>query len=160
VTHNFLLESFEDARNLVGRCRHSEVFRRYVVTQAYVVVPALAVIFLSGVACALATVAFFAGTRALLALFGLLFAPFVLLGSLSVQLYLFVSWLEGRALKRAYGGAAKPTRIPLLPWTLAAAFVAAPLLMLAVVAWPVALSLVVAAGAALALFARFERPRA
>jgi hypothetical protein len=160
MTHNFLLDTYEDARNLVGRCLHSEVFHRYLLTQAYVVAPALLVILLSSVACALATVVFFAGTRALVALLGLVFAPFVLLGSLSVQLYFFVSWLEERALRRAYGGHARPARIPPLPWALAATFVAAPLLMLAIVAWPVALSLVIAAGAALALCARFDRPRA
>jgi len=160
MTHNFLLDTYEDARNLLGRCLHSEVLRRYLLTQAYVVAPALLVILAASVACALATVVFFAGTRAVVALFGLVFAPFVLLGSLSVQLYLFVSWLEGRALRRAYGGHARPAQIPPLPWALAAAFVVAPLLMLAVVAWPVALSLVVAAGAALALCVRFERPRA
>src|SRR5262249_47382227 len=126
----------------------------------YVVVPALLVILIGSVACAWGTVVFFASTRSVLALFGLIVAPFVLLGSALVQLYFFVSWLEGRALKRALGHAPKPARIPPLSWGLAAAFVAVPLLMLTVVSWPVALSLVVVAGAALALCARFDRPPA
>src|SRR5262245_31431522 len=158
MTHNFLLESFEDARNLIGRCVHSEVFRRYLKTHAFVVAPALLVILISSVAFAGATVVFFAGPRALLAFLGLLLTPLVLLGSLAVQLYLFTSWLEALALQRAFGHA-KPLRIPPLALTLAAAFVAVPLLLLAAVAWPVALSLLIAAGAALWVCVRFDRPR-
>jgi hypothetical protein len=68
----------------------------------------------------------------------MLFAPFVLLGSLFVQVYVFGSWLEGRALDRALHR--RPPvkqldlgRMPSVPWVLAAFFLFAPLAMLVAV---------------------------
>ena len=98
-----LLGTLNDAFALAQRYREAEGFRRYVRDRLQLVVPALALILLTGFACAMAAVLLFIGPRPLAALAGLLLAPVLLAGSLFVQLYVFFAWLEERALARSLG---------------------------------------------------------
>jgi len=125
-------------------------------------------------ACTAATVVFVAGTRPLILLLALLLAPFVFLGSLCVQGYVFISWLEGRALARAYPHS--PRHIPgalaawlarklkadlgappPVPWIPALILLVAPFALLVFVSPRMALSLVALTSALPVLYARFDR---
>ncbi|MGH8725373.1 MAG: hypothetical protein ACREU1_10995, partial [Burkholderiales bacterium] len=116
---------------------------------------------------------FIGGARPVLVLFGILLMPFVLIGSLFVQSYVFASWLEGRAWAKALPHRAAPAQnrlslwlksrlradigsAPPVPWALAAVFVLLPLVMLALLSVKVALALIVLHVAAPILFARFD----
>jgi hypothetical protein len=150
-----LEKTFTDARKLLARLQENEAFRQYLRRRLQLVIPPLVLFLLISIACAAATVIFLADRHRLLALPGLLLAPFVLAGSLFVQLYLFLSWLENRAVARALGLASgKP---PPVPWGLAAIFLALPLAFLVAVAGKPGLVLLVLAVLAPIAYARFDR---
>lgn len=167
-------KTFDEARNLYERYQKGDAFRLYVVRQMRFVIPAVVVFLLVSIACAAATIVFIAGSRSWLMLPALIAAPFILLGSLFVQIYMFFSWLELLALARALGHAAKPAagalpawlskipvvnsgNIPPVPWVLAAIFLFAPLVILVIVAWKVALPLMLLAAVAPVLCWRLDR---
>jgi hypothetical protein len=118
-------------------------------------------------------VVFLAGTRFWLGLPALLLSPFVLVGSFGVQLYVFFSWLEGRALALALGRR-KPAQgraaawlsknlradlgaAPPVPWLLAAIFLLAPLVALTLVSAKAAAGLIALHLAAPVFYARYDR---
>ncbi len=144
-------KTFEEALNLYERFQKGDMFKNYVVERKRLVIPAVLGFLLLSIACTGATIVFIAGARSLLMLPALIAAPFILLGSLFVQCYVFFSWLENRAL--AHGHAA----LPPVPWILAAIFLFAPLVILARVAWPAALALVVLAAVAPVLCWHLDR---
>ena len=167
-------ETLSEARNLAHRFQEGEAFRLYVLRRRWLVIPVGLVILLVGLACAAATVLFLAGGGSWLALPAFLLAPFILIGSLFVQLYVFFSWLESRALAQAFRRRAKPAQgafarwlakktgadlgtLPPVPWILAAVVLAAPLAMLALVAPMAALLLIPLALATPILYAVFDR---
>jgi len=143
------LETLVEGRNLAGRLQGSDVFRHYVTRRMRLVAPAILFFLATSVACTAASIVFVAGARSsFLVLIALLLAPIVLVGSLFTELYLFFSWLEGRALARAYHRAAPAGlirawlarklnadlgAIPRIPWGFAALFLVLPLVLLAVV---------------------------
>src|SRR5258706_249167 len=99
----FFLETLTEGRNLAGRLQGSDVFRHYVTRRMQLVAPAVLLFLATSVACTAASIVFVAGARSsFLVLLALLCAPVVLVGSLFVELYVFFSWLEGRALALAY----------------------------------------------------------
>ncbi len=169
------IETFNEARNLVGRLQGSDAFRHYVASRMQLVIPALVLFLVISLTCTAASVVFVAGARSsILALLALLFAPIVLIGSLLVQLYVFFAWLEGRALARALPHSPKPAHGPLsgwlvrklnidlgaappVPWGLAAIFVAAPLAVLTWVSAKFGLPLIALAILLPVLYARFDR---
>src|SRR5258706_16400705 len=105
----FFLETLTEGRNLAGRLQGSDVFRHYVTRRMQLVAPAVLLFLATSVACTAASIVFVAGARSsFLVLLALLCAPVVLVGSLFVELYVFFSWLEGRALARAYHRSAPP----------------------------------------------------
>jgi len=118
----------QDAISLAQRFEESEPFRRYVIQRMWLVAPAALIAAIASLACAFGTVLFIGGTRPLFVLLGLVVAPFVLIGSFFVLGYVFLSWLENRALARALR---HPVGMPPVPWVLAAIFLALPLAMLA-----------------------------
>jgi hypothetical protein len=169
-----LLGTLNEALALAHRYREGESFRRYVRRRLRLVIPALALILLTGFACAMAAIMLFVGARPLPALLGLLLAPVVLVGSLFVQLYVFFAWLEERALALSLGHHTGPApgrfaawtehklgadlgRMPPVPWVLAAIFVFAPIVILTQLAPKTAALLIVLLVLAPILYARFDR---
>ncbi|TMI03006.1 MAG: hypothetical protein E6H43_05095 [Betaproteobacteria bacterium] len=102
-------ETLSEARNLLHRFQEGEAFKLYVLRRIWRVIPVGLVIVLVSLACAAATVLFFAAGGSWLALPAFLLAPFILIGSLFVQLYVFFSWLESRGRLRG-GWRKKPAR--------------------------------------------------
>lgn len=118
-----------EAPNLFWRYRQGDAFRRYVRKRTGLVVPAVAVFVVISIATTTGSVVYFGGTNGLIVLLGLILAPFFMLGSLSVQLFVFFSWLERRALDGITGRHRARTRRELLasvPWVFAAVFLALP----------------------------------
>lgn len=158
-----LAKTFADARDLAARFQNSLGFQEYLRLRMILLVPAGFVYLLISVACAAAIVIFLAERHSLLALPGLILAPVILVGSLFVQAYVFFSWLEDRALARALGRRGfvrwgiDMGKVPPVPWVMAAVFVLVPLGILAALAMPAALVLVVLGFAVPVLFARLDR---
>lgn len=170
------LRLLNEALGLAARFRDVEGLQRYLAKRRPLVLAASAAMLVSGLACAAGVFMFLAESSAWLALPALILAPFVALGSLFVQFYVFFSWLEGRALARALGHRAGPPpgalgawlarklRVdlgspPPVPWPAAAILVVLPLAMLAVVAPLLAAALLVAAVATPLLYARLDPTR-
>lgn len=155
-----LEKTWNEARSLVARFQEATGFRQYVASRMVFVVPAGVLFLLIGIACASGTVIFLADLHSLLALPGLLLAPFVLIGSLFVQFYVFFAWLEGRALERALRRRKKAPfdfgELPSVPWAFAAIFLLVPLATLATVSATAALVLVGLVVLTLVLIARFD----
>jgi hypothetical protein len=156
-----LEKTLKDAWKLAARFRQAEGFREYVRRRAAFVVPAVALFVLISIACAAAMVIFLAERHAMLALPGMVLAPFVLVGSFFVEAFVFFSWLEGRALAQALGRRGKKTfdfgQFPRVPWVLAALFLVLPLLVLGAVSATAALVLILLAVLITVAIARFDR---
>ena len=155
-------KQISDALGLLARCRESDAFRAYLQERQALVLGAGVVMLLVALACATGVATFLAGLRTWLTLPALLLGSLVLAASGAVQLYVFFSWLEARALAHAlhkplytqYGIAIGP--MPEVPWPLVAAVILVPLLLLAISA-PVAAILIALLGAATPIaFAHFE----
>ena len=156
---HLLLGVLEDGVDLANRVQGNRPFRTYLEQRAWLVAPAAVLIVIASLACALGLVLFVGGTRPLLVLLSLVLAPFVLAASLLVQAYVFVSWLETRALAQALGHR-RPRRrhLPVVQWLLVALFVVAPLAMLCSVAPTIGFMLVALLVAAPFAYARLDRP--
>jgi hypothetical protein len=156
-----LERTLKDAWKLAARFQHAQGFREYVRRRAALVVPAVALFALISIACAAATVILLAERHAMLALPGMLLAPFVLAGSLFVQAFVFFSWLEGRALAQALGRRGNKAfdfgQLPRVPWLLAGIFLVLPLIVLAAVSATAALVLILLAVGITVAIARFDR---
>lgn len=168
-----MTDPLKDALNLAHRFQQGELFRQYVVQRMWLVIPAAALMLATSLALAFGIVMYVGGTRPLTVLFSLLLAPFVLIGSLFVQAYLFLSWLEGRGLAKSLGRRTKARgraaawiykhldadlgTMPPVPWLLAGIFIALPLAIL-VLAWPkLAIAVIVLQVLAPIAFARLDR---
>lgn len=169
-----LTEPLKDAMNLAQRFQQGELFRKYVVERMWLVVPAAALMLATSLALAFGIVVYVGGTRPLTVLLSLLIAPLVLVGSLFVQAYLFLSWLEGRALARSLGRRARKARgraaawiegrldvdlgsLPPVPWLLAAIFLGLPLAILVLAAPKLAFAVIVLQLLAPLAYARLDR---
>jgi hypothetical protein len=156
---HLLLGVLEDGVDLANRVQANRPFRSYLEERAWLVVPAAVLILVASLACALGLILFVGGTRPLLVLFSLVLAPFVLAGSALVQAYVFVSWLETRALAQALGHRLPRRRnLPIVQSLLAALFVATPLAMLSSVVPTIGVTIVVLLIAAPFAYARLDRP--
>jgi hypothetical protein len=82
--------------------------------------------------------------------------PVVLLGSLFVQAYVLLCWLEGRALAKAYPRRMRRPPLPAVPWLLAALMLGAPLLFFVLLAPHFALPLIGLLIAAPLVYARLD----
>lgn len=168
-----LTSVLSDALNLAYRLKEGAVFRNYLAKRLGLVM-ALAVLALAtSIACTAATVLYIGGTRSLLLLLALFLIPVVLLGSLFVQTYVLLSWLEGRALAKAYPRRARrPTgpiarllkrglgadmgEPPPVPWLLAALALGVPLVFFVLLAPRFALLLIGLLIAAPVVYARLD----
>jgi hypothetical protein len=166
--------TLNDARNLVLRLQRSEAFGHYLRRRKQLVFAALLVLLWASLGSAAGLILLATGSRSLVVLLALLASPFVFMGAAFVHGYVFFSWLENRALARAFPHAVKPAGGPLarfvatrlradlgaappMPWGLAALFVAAPLATLVFLAPKAGLLLLVALAAMPVLYARFDR---
>jgi len=156
-SYDFL--GLQDARGLLARLQDGQALRDHVQERLRLVAPSLAVFALIALACAAATAVFFADLSSWLALPGFLLAPAVLVGSLYVQMLVFLGWLDRRALALALGHAPRGgiAELARVPWPLVAAALFVPLLMLASVAPLVALVLIAAGALVPLLYVRLER---
>jgi hypothetical protein len=145
------LQTLTHAQDLARRFREVEGIRLYVQERQALVVAATLVIVLMSLASAVGVVVFLADRHSLLALLGILLLPVVLVGSFFVLVYVFFSWIEGRALARELGNRHRPPPgaatlwlskkiglhmgpFPPVPWFLAALVLFVPLALLAA-AW-------------------------
>jgi hypothetical protein len=169
-----LTDPLKDALNLAQRFQQGALFRQYVVERMWLVVPIALVMLVTSLALAFGIVMYVGGTRPLTVLLSLLIAPFVLVGSLFVQAYLFLSWLEGRALAKSLGRRTRKARpravawverhldadlgsLPPVPWLLAGIFVALPLAILMLASPKLAIAVIVLQVLAPLAFARLDR---
>lgn len=168
-----MVDTLKNAQNLLQRYQQGAGFQGYVRERIPLIVPAVLLMLLTSVIFAAATVVFLAGTRFWLGLPALILSPFILIGSLGVQLLVFFSWLEGRALALALGHRAaaqgpiaawlsKNLRaemgaLPSVPWGLVAIFLPVPLAMLMSVSAKAGFALIVLHVLAPILYARFDR---
>jgi hypothetical protein len=156
-----LERTLKDAWKLATRFREAEGFKQYLSRRAAFVVPALVLFGLVSVACAAAIVILLAERHAMLALPGMVLAPFVLAGSFFIEALLFFSWLESRALSQALGRRSKDPfdfgALPRVPWVLAGLFLGLPFLVLIMVSPAAALVLILLAVLITLAIARFDR---
>ena len=131
------MDILTEVPNLVRRYRHGDAFRHYVHERRPLVLAALVIFAAISLATTSGMVVYIGGTNALVVLLCLLAAPFVLIGSVIVQAYIFFSWLERRAL-----GSSRPVDVP---WALAFLFVAVPFFVLALLSLKLACTLLVIA---------------
>jgi len=167
-----LLDPIDDAHDILRRLQSNERFQRYLRERWLHALPLAAGVALAGLALSGGAMAFILRPGTLLALMAtIVFVPIVLAGSVLVQAYVLLSWLEGRSLaklqehRRARDRGpigrwvARRFRIdmgppPRVPWIPALAFFVLPAAMLARVAAPIAAGLVVFQVVAAIIFAR------
>ena len=160
ILRTALLDPIDDARNILRRLQSNEMFQRYLQERSLYVLLLAAGVVITGLALAGGTVTFLMNRGTLLALVMIVFTPIVLVGSVLVQAYVLLSWLEGRSLAKLQEHrrarergpisrwAARSFRIdpgppPRVPWVPAVVLFVLPAAMLAGVAALVAAGLVV-----------------
>lgn len=121
------MDILTETQNLWERFQRGGAFRIYLSHRLLLVVPALVIFVIFSVATTAGTVIALGGTRSILVLVGLLSAPLVLLGSLFVQVFVFLQWLENRAISQATHHTAKTTQeelrnVPLTVWAVVKGF--------------------------------------
>jgi hypothetical protein len=121
------MDILSETQNLWQRFQRGGAFRNYLHQRLVLVVPALAIFVIFSVATTAGTVITLGGTRSILVLFGLLAAPVVLLGSLFVQVFVFLQWLENRAIALATHHTARTAKeelrnTPLTLWAVVKGF--------------------------------------
>ena len=104
------MDILTETQNLWQRFQRGGAFRNYVRHRLLLVVPSLLIFVMFSVATAAATVIELGGTRSILVMVGLLAAPLLLLGSLFVQVFVFLQWLENRAISQATHHQAKTVK--------------------------------------------------
>jgi len=161
ILRTALLDPIDDALNILRRLQSNEMFQRYLRERWLHALPLVAGVVLAGLALSGGAMAFIVGAGTLLAVIAaIVFVPVVLAGSVLVQAYVFLSWLEGRSLaklqehRRARGRGpigrwvARRFRIdmgppPRVPWVPALVLFVLPAAMLVSVAAPIAAGLAV-----------------
>ena len=140
------MDIFSEARNLIERYQKGEALRLYLQRRWPFLIPPLLLFLAFGVASSIALIEVIGTHSSLLAFLAVLLAPFILIGSLFVQVYVFFSWLEVRALEHMSAHRTRPAKgarafslsnlrsrlgkPPPIPWIPAAVFVLAPFVLL------------------------------
>ncbi len=151
------MDIFTEAVNLAQRYEKGDAFRFHVRERLALVVPVLAVFLAISIALGLGLFPMM-GTHRWGVLLAMVLVPFVLLGSFALQIYVFLSWLELRALRPMLEHGKAPPRgnriaelrsrlgnPPPIPWIAAALLFLIPLLVLAAASLKVALLVLAAA---------------
>lgn len=167
-----LLDPIGDARALLGRLQGNEMFQSYLRERSLYALPLVAGVAIAGLALAGGAMAFIVRGGTLLALLTMtVVVPIVLVGSVLVQAYVLLSWLEGRSLaklqehRRARGRGPAARWIahrlhidlgprPRVPWIPALVLLVLPAAMLASVAPAIAAGLAVFQLVATIIYAR------
>ncbi|HYL91076.1 MAG TPA: hypothetical protein VEU32_20160 [Burkholderiales bacterium] len=121
------MDILNEAVNLVRRYEKGDAFRNHVQGRMNLIVPVLVLCALISLGLSLGILAIMdhGGVRAFLAVIAL---PIVLIGSALLQIYLFFSWLELRALRPLL----KHGAVPPIPWIPVGVLLVLPLLLLAI----------------------------
>jgi len=161
-----------DALDFALKFQNDEVFRNYLVSRVWAVLPVVLVFFLVSTICSIdvmfRTVRLVSDPPVLLRFFALLVGAAVWLCGVLGQLYVFLIWLEERAAQRDRSERGKRVKVPagflaylkysraLPPWILVLIFVVFPLGIMARGAPLAALILVVLVALAPVLFKKFD----
>ena len=164
--------ALRDAYDFALKFQNDEVFRDYVVSRIWAVLPVVLVFFLVSTICSIdvmfRTVRLVSDPPLWLRFFALLLGAVVWLCGVVGQLYVFLIWLEERAAHRDRSERGKRVRVPagflaylkysraLPPWILVLVFVALPLAIMAHGAPLAALILVMLVALAPVLFKKFD----
>src|SRR5260370_4816461 len=106
-----------DARHILRRLQNNEAFQHYLRRRTLRALPLVVGILLTSLACSAAVVFLFFRAGILLVLAAtIVVAPIVLIASFSVQAYVLLSWLEGRALAKLQEHHRPRHRGPLGQW--------------------------------------------
>jgi hypothetical protein len=172
IAQALFLDPLNDGMNLLRRYQEGQGFRGYVMGRTMLLAPIAVLLLLTSLACAAATVMYLGGLQPLLVLLSLLLAPVILVGSAFVQAYVFLSWLENRALAKALRRAPRPAgpiaaqlrkagidlgTMPRVPWILAFVFLFLPLSMLVAIMPGVGMALIALHIISPIAFARLDR---
>ena len=172
IAQSLLLDPVNEALSLYRRYHEGRGFKSYVTERLALLVPVGLLMAVTSLACAAATVLYLGGTRSFLVLLAILLVPFVLVGSAFVQAYVFLFWLENRAIAKALHRRPRPAgpisaklleagidlgSRPPVPWALAALFLLLPLAMLWLVIPQLAFLLIALHVAVPFAFARLDR---
>jgi hypothetical protein len=164
-----LVSTFNAGLGLFERYQRGAAFRGYVKKHGVEILVAGLLLVAIALACTGATIVFVGGTRPWRVFLALVAAPLVLLGNAGLLLYLFFSWIEGRAVAapRPHGrvgawvqaklGANLGAPPPQVPWPLLALFTGLPFLMVVWLSWPTALVLALVALGLPVLYARVDQ---
>ena len=164
--------ALRDARDFALKFQNDEVFRDYVGSRIWAVLPVVLIFFLVSTICSIdvmfRTVRLVSDPPLWLRFFALLVGAAVWLCGVVGQLYVFLIWLEERAAQRDRSERGKRVRVPagflaylkysraLPPWILVLVFVALPLAIMAHGAPLAALILVALVALAPVLFKKFD----
>ncbi len=164
--------ALRDARDFARKFQNDEVFRDYVGSRIWAVLPVVLIFFLVSTICSIdvmfRTVRLVSDPPLWLRFFALLLGAVVWLCGVVGQLYVFLIWLEERAAHRDRSERGKRVRVPagflaylkysraLPPWILVLVFVALPLAIMAHAAPLAALILVMLVALAPVLFKKFD----
>ena len=172
IAQALFLDPLNDGMNLVRRYQEGQGFKGYVIERTMLLAPIAGLMLLTSLACAAATVMYLGGLQPILVLLSLLLAPVILVGSAFVQAYVFLSWLENRALAKALRRAPRPAgpiaaqlrkvkidlgTMPPVPWILAFVFLFLPLSMLVAIMPGVGMALIALHIVSPIAFARLDR---
>jgi len=117
ILRTALLDPIGDARALLGRLQSNERFQSYLRERSLYALPLVAGVAIAGLALAGGTMAFLLGAGNLLAVVAIaVFTPIVLAGSVLVQAYVLLSWLEGRSLAMLQEHRRARERAPAARW--------------------------------------------
>lgn len=162
------MDIFNEALNLARRYEKGDAFRNHVSDRMNLVAPGIAVCVVISIALSIGIMGQMdhGGLRAFLAVIAL---PLILLGSALLQIYIFFSWLELRALRPmlAHDAPAAPTwlaklrsrlgKAPPMPWISIAVLLVLPFLLLAATSPKIAFLVVALAIAAPITYAQLDR---
>jgi len=141
-----------EAQGLLRRYQEGGTFRGHVRERMPLVIGLVVLCLLISVVATTGAALFIGAKYALLMLLALILAPFVLIGSLAVELFVVFSWLEARAL----GAHPRFGPVPPLPWPWVAGFVGVPFLLLLFAWWHAALVLLLLAALTLVAYAYLD----
>ena len=153
IAQRLVVGPLQDATRLMQTGQEGP-FHIYLRNRRALLVPIGLLMAVTSIACAAGTVLFLGGTRSALVLLAILLVPFVLLGSFFVQAFVFVGWLENRALAQTLH---RKAALPPVPWLYAALFLILPLVMLVHVVPVLGLVLIALGILAPIAFARLDR---
>ena len=143
------MDFLAEAQGLVRRYQDGGTFRGHVRERLPLVIGLVVVCLLFSVVITTGAAVFLGGKYALLMLLALILAPFVLIGSLAVELFVAFSWIEARAV----GTHTRFGPVPQVPWPWVAGLVGLPFLLLLVSWWHAAFVLLFVAALAVAAYA-------